>query len=70
MAVVVEQKIGHTTIRIHDDYCRDTTGEQVAAILRRIAVRAQADLSAAAAKEVCAEQQGKAERVMYTAQVS
>lgn len=51
MAVVQEQKIGNTLIRIHDDYCRDTTPEQVEEILKRIALRAKAEFSAAAAEQ-------------------
>ncbi len=35
--VVKEWKIGNTTVRICDDYCRDKTPEEVDAILRRIA---------------------------------
>ena len=34
--VVWEQKIGATTVRICDDYCRDTTPEQVEAILKHL----------------------------------
>lgn len=51
MAVVMEEKIGSTLVRIHDDYCRNTTPEQVEEILRRIALRAKAEFSAEAAKK-------------------
>lgn len=51
MAVVLEQKIGNTQICIHDDYCRNTTPEQVENILKRIALRAKAEFSAAAQRE-------------------
>ena len=47
MAVVQEQVIGNTRIRIHDDCCNDIPKEAVEAILRRITDRAQADISAA-----------------------
>ena len=52
MAVVHEEKIGNTTIRIHDDYCRDKTPEQVQAILDRIAYLVQGELVAAMEKEL------------------
>lgn len=52
MAVVMEEKIGSTLVRIHDDYCRNTTPEQVEEILRRIALRAKAEFGAAAMKKV------------------
>jgi hypothetical protein len=48
MAVVVEKKINNTVVRIHDDYCRSTTPEQVQEILKRIALRAKAEFNAAA----------------------
>lgn len=51
MAIVQEQKIGNTLIRIHDDYCRNITPEQIQDILKRIALRAKAEFSAAAIKE-------------------
>lgn len=51
MAVVMEQTIQNTRVRIHDDYCRDTTPEQVQEILRRIAIRAKAEFCATAGKE-------------------
>ena len=38
--VVMEFKAGNTTCQICDDYCRDKTGEEVDAILERIADRA------------------------------
>ena len=46
MAVVVEKKINNTVVRIHDDYCRSTTPEQVQEILKRIALRAKAEFNA------------------------
>lgn len=48
MAVVVEKKIRNTVVRIHDDYCRSTTPEQVQEILKRIALRAKAEFGTAA----------------------
>lgn len=51
MAVAMEKKIGNTVIRIHDDYCRNTTPEQVQEILKRIAIRAKAEFIAVANKE-------------------
>ena len=50
MAVVLEQTIGHTKIRIHDDYCRERTPEEVEAILRRIASGVQEEVAAAEAR--------------------
>ena len=47
MAVVQEQFIGNTHIRIHDDCCANASKETIEAILQRIASRAQADISAA-----------------------
>lgn len=44
--IVKEFKLGNTTIRICDDYCRNTTPAEVEAILARIARRALAQLSA------------------------
>jgi hypothetical protein len=43
--VVEEFKLGNTTVKICDDYCRNTTPADVDAILARIARRAQAQLS-------------------------
>jgi len=43
--VVAEFKSGNTRIQICDDYCRDTIPAEVDAILARIALRAQAQLS-------------------------
>lgn len=43
--VVEEFKIGNTKIKICDDYCRNTTPEEVDAILARIARIAQTSLS-------------------------
>ena len=57
MAVVAEQVIGHTTMRIHDDCCKNTSHQEVQAILRRVAQCAQADLSAAANAESNATEQ-------------
>ena len=58
MAVVLEQKIGGTTIRIHDDYCKDKTPEDVQKILRRIADFVQGEVVAAELKklESCKEE--------------
>ena len=35
--IVEEYKIGNTTVKIADNYCRDTTPEQVKMILQSIA---------------------------------
>lgn len=51
VAVVAEKKIKNTVVRIHDDYCRSTTPEQVEEILKRIALRAKAEFSAAAGND-------------------
>lgn len=51
MAVVLEQKIGNVTVRIHDDYCKDKTPEDVRKILRRIADYVQAEVVAAELKK-------------------
>lgn len=51
MAVAQRMQIGNTKIIIMDDYCKDKTKAEVDAILDRIAFRAQAALSAAAARE-------------------
>ena len=37
VSIVLEYKIGNATIRIHDDYCKDKTPEEVRKILCRIA---------------------------------
>ncbi len=37
MAVVEDFYIGNTHVRIHDDYCKDKTPEDVQKILERIA---------------------------------
>lgn len=36
MALVEEKKIGACTVRIFDDFCKDTTQEEIDAILKRI----------------------------------
>ena len=41
MAIVMEKKIGNTTVKIDDTSCRDKTPEEVRNILKRIAIRAQ-----------------------------
>lgn len=46
--IVRDFTIGHTRIRIADDYCRDKTPEDVKKILREIARTAQAAYTAAA----------------------
>ena len=51
MAVVLEQQIGNVTVRIHDDYCKDKTPEDVRKILRRIADYVQAEVAAAELKK-------------------
>ncbi|MBR4545549.1 MAG: hypothetical protein IKO14_06195 [Oscillibacter sp.] len=51
MAVVLEQQIGNVTVRIHDDYCKDKTPEDVRKILRRIANYVQAEVAAAELKK-------------------
>ena len=51
MAVVLEQRVGNTRIRIHDDYYRDVTPEDVQRILKRIAVHVQDEAAAAEARE-------------------
>ena len=45
--IVKEFKIGNTTVKIADDYCRDKTPEDVQKILDRIAFNAQKALTAA-----------------------
>lgn len=57
--VVKEFKIGNTTVRICDDYCRDKTKEDVDAILKRIAERAQRALTAQALR-------GELDESLYT----
>ena len=52
MAVVLEQKIGGTTVRIHDDYCKDKSPEDVRKILRRIADFVQGEVAAAELKRL------------------
>ncbi len=44
--IVKEFKVGNTTIRIADNYCRDKTPEDVQRILQRIARNAQAAFTA------------------------
>ena len=51
MAVVLEQIIGNTVVRIHDDACRDKTPEEVRSMLQRVALLVQAERYAAAEKE-------------------
>lgn len=46
--VVEEFKLGNTTVKICDDYCRNRLDVDVEAILNRIARRAQVQLSAQA----------------------
>ena len=46
--IVRDFTVGNTRIRIADDCCRDKTPEEVQAILKRIAQRAQAAITAAA----------------------
>lgn len=36
--VVEEYKLGNTTVKICDDFCRDKTDEEVQAIINRISV--------------------------------
>ena len=43
--VVKDFQIGNTRIKICDDYCRDTSSEEVQAILDRIANRVQEQLA-------------------------
>ena len=43
--VVKDFQIGNTRIKICDDYCRDTSPEEVQAILDRIADRIQEQLA-------------------------
>lgn len=45
--VVEEYKLGNTTAKICDDFCRDKTDEEVEAILNRISSIAFRSLSAA-----------------------
>lgn len=49
--IVEEFTIGNTRIKICDDFCRNTTSEEVDAILARIARIAQTSLSYAYAQE-------------------
>ena len=49
--IVRDFTIGNTRIKIADDCCRNTTPEEVQEILRRIARRAQAALTAAAYRD-------------------
>lgn len=49
--IVMDFIVGNTRIMIADNYCRDKTPEDVQRILRRIARRAQAAISAAALKD-------------------
>ena len=48
MAVVCEQKIGDTIVRIHDDAYKDITQEEVNRILKRIAEEVFPALTASA----------------------
>ncbi len=50
MALVLEEKLGNTVIRVHDDCCRDE--EETQRILRRAALAAKAALSKAGKKNV------------------
>lgn len=50
MAVVLEQKIGNTLIRIHNDDYRDAAPEDVQRILARIADHVQEEAAAAEAR--------------------
>ena len=43
--VVKDFQIGNTRIKICDDYCRDTSPEEIQAILDRIANRVQEQLA-------------------------
>ena len=47
MAVVLEQRIGGATVRIHDDYCKDKSPEDVQQVLRRIADFVRGEVAAA-----------------------
>lgn len=48
--IVREFKVGHTRIKIADDYCRHMTAEDVKRALRDIARTAQANITAAAVR--------------------
>lgn len=56
--VVEEFMIGNTKVKICDDYCREKTPEEVDAILKRIAKRAQIALTEQA-------RQGKLDPSLY-----
>ena len=49
--IVRDFMVGNTRIKIADDCCRDKTPEDVQKILRKIAQRAQAAITAAALKD-------------------
>ncbi len=49
MAIVQESQYDGVTVRIHDDFFRNKTDEEIRQLLGRIAARAQLDLSSAAA---------------------
>ena len=42
MSVILEQTIGNSVIRIHDDCCRDTSEETVREIFKRVSAYAYA----------------------------
>ena len=43
MSVTLEQTIGNSVIRIHDDCCRDTSEETVREILKRVSAYVHAE---------------------------
>lgn len=49
--VVKEFNIGHTRVKICDDYCRDKDKSDVDAILKKISINAIGPLSVAAYKQ-------------------
>lgn len=49
--IVRDFTVGHTRIKIADDFCRDMTGEDVKKALREIARTAKQSLTAAAVRE-------------------
>lgn len=51
MAIVKTIKDGETTMYIHDDYCKDTTTEEVERIMKRIAQLTLPHVRAAMMKE-------------------
>ncbi|MBR0281659.1 MAG: hypothetical protein IJQ81_08720 [Oscillibacter sp.] len=44
MSVTLEQTIGNSVIRIHDDCCRDTSEETVREILKRVSAYVHAEM--------------------------